>query len=158
MTICGTGHRPNKLGGYGKPAFEKLVSIAKRFLETTRPDRVISGMALGWDQALAVAAIRCRPRIPVAAYIPFEGQESMWPEESQAYYRKILSFCETIYVVCEGGYSPSSMQKRNEAMVNDSDLVVAMWDGTSGGTGNCIRYSTKKGKEIVNLYQQYAKQ
>jgi hypothetical protein len=29
MIIAGTGHRPDKLGGYGDEVFNKLVSLAK---------------------------------------------------------------------------------------------------------------------------------
>ena len=32
------------------------------------------------------------------------------------------------------------------------DLVLAFWDGSSGGTGNCVRYAGKVGKPIENLW------
>lgn len=153
MTVSGTGHRPDKLGGYSKPAFEGLVDLASWWLQRNPVDHVISGMALGWDQALAVAAIRLD--IPVCAYVPFEGQESRWPESSQTYYRKILRKCHHISIICEGGYSREAMQIRNERMVDDSDVVLALWDGSSGGTGNCIRYATRTKAEIVNLWDVY---
>lgn len=153
MIVCGTGHRPDKLGGYSKSVFEDLVSLASWWLVRNEIGHVISGMALGWDQALAVAAIR--HGIPVAAYIPFEGQESRWPEASQTYYRKILKKCHRIHIVCSGGYSAAAMQTRNERMVDDSDVVLALWDGSSGGTGNCVRYAVRKKARIVNLWDVY---
>lgn len=55
MILAVTGHRPNKLGGYSKQAYRKLVKIAEVNLKKLNPDKVISGMALGWDQALAQA-------------------------------------------------------------------------------------------------------
>jgi hypothetical protein len=57
LIVAGTGHRPDKLGGYSDDAFNLLVKIAKHWLEMNKPTRVISGMALGWDQALATAAV-----------------------------------------------------------------------------------------------------
>jgi len=30
-----------------------------------------------------------------------------------------------------------------------SDMVAAFWDGSSSGTGNCVRYARKVGKKIV---------
>ena len=57
MNVAGTGHRPNKLGGYDDDIYQRLVTLAMTYLEETRPKRVISGMALGWDQALAEAAV-----------------------------------------------------------------------------------------------------
>lgn len=46
-------------------------------------------------------------------------------------------------------YKPYLMQVRNEYMVNLADKVIAVWDGTSGGTGNCVAYAKKKEKEII---------
>jgi hypothetical protein len=35
-------------------------------------------------------------------------------------------------------------------------LVIALWDGSTGGTRNCIDYAQRKQIEIVNAWQ-YAK-
>jgi len=43
------------------------------------------------------------------------------------------------------------MQKRNEWMVDHSDYVIAVWDGSKGGTGNCVKYAIKQEKEILQL-------
>lgn len=153
MTICGTGHRPNKLGGYGRPVLDRLIAVAHAWLEANRPDVVISGMALGWDQALAVAAIRLK--IPTHAYIPCVGQESMWPEKSQKFYHKILERCAFQRTVHPDTFTPVCMQWRNEAMVDAADTVLALWDGSPGGTGNCIRYAKQKKKPIVNLWEAF---
>lgn len=152
MTLSGTGHRPNKLGGYGTPAFEELVALASWYLRTHPADVVISGMALGWDQALAVAALRIG--IPVHAFVPCEGHSSNWPDESQRYYAKILKRCAVVSIA-PVPYTPAAMMKRNKDMVDSSDVVLALWDGSAGGTGNCVRYARKAGKPIVNLWDIY---
>jgi uncharacterized phage-like protein YoqJ len=41
------------------------------------------------------------------------------------------------------------MQDRNIWMVDHCDALIAVWDGTSGGTANCVRYAQKVGKPIV---------
>lgn len=41
------------------------------------------------------------------------------------------------------------MQKRNEYMVDHSDKVIAVWDGSKSGTKNCIDYAKKVGKDII---------
>jgi uncharacterized phage-like protein YoqJ len=43
------------------------------------------------------------------------------------------------------------MQKRNEYMVDKCDKLLAVWNGTTGGTHNCIKYAKSKGKEIILL-------
>lgn len=152
-TYCATGHRPNKLGGYTKAARFNLRKLAYDFLKQDTPDRVLSGMALGWDMAWAEAAIALG--IPTIAAVPFKGQEKMWPKESQDRFNTILNGCSEIVVVSEGDYKPYLMQIRNEFMVNQSDKVIALWDGTAGGTGNCIRYANKVCKPVINLYEEY---
>lgn len=36
-------------------------------------------------------------------------------------------------------------------MVDNSDFVIAVWDGTKGGTANCVRYAKKLNKELVAI-------
>lgn len=153
MVICGTGHRPNKLGGYSIEAFERLVSIARNWISENSPSKVISGGALGWDQALAVASIR--EGVFLSIYQPFPSQACKWPESSQRLYKRILNKANSVIAVCDDPYAAWKMQKRNEAMVDDSDIVLAMYDGSVGGTGNCIDYATKQSKKIINLFEFY---
>lgn len=150
MIICGTGHRPTKLGGYGTEASVRLIRVAEAELFRIKPTRVISGMALGWDTALAQAAIKLN--IPFSAYIPFKGQESMWPRKSQDEYHDLLVMASEYIIISEGGYSVEKMQIRNEAMVDACKLVLALWDGTSGGTANCLNYARMIGKPIINCH------
>jgi len=148
-----TGHRPPKLGGYSDEAFRKLVSIARDYFVAYPPKLIISGMALGWDQAVARAAIELN--IPWEAAVPFKGQEKAWPWQSQQRYNAMLSKATSIVVVSDGGYAAWKMQKRNEYMVDKSSYILAMWDLSSGGTANCIRYARERGKPYINLYNRY---
>lgn len=153
MIISATGHRPNKLGGYTHAAFNKLCEVARSYLLEQRPTAVISGLALGWDQAWAMAALELA--IPVHGAIPFEGQESQWPESSRLLWRGIVSQCAGVTYVCEPGYAPWKMQKRNEWMVARCHRVAALWDGSSGGTGNCVRYAEAYPRPIDNLWERF---
>lgn len=149
MIICGTGHRPPKLGGYGDDVLKKLFNLAKDWLSKNTVDKVISGVALGWDTALALASIKLG--IPLVSAVAFQGQESKWPKESQERFHKILKSSEVV-IVSEGGYAPQKMQIRNEWMVNNSDKVLALFNGSKGGTYNCINYAKEKGVEVINLW------
>lgn len=153
VVYSATGHRPDKLGGYSKEVFLRLMNLAENFLEKDRPDAIISGMALGWDTAWAEAGLN--QGIPVIAAVPFLGQEKMWPKQSQDHYQEILKNCVDIIYVCDKGYAPWKMQVRNEYMIDNSHKVIALWNGSTGGTGNCIKYAQQKDREIVNLWDQY---
>jgi uncharacterized phage-like protein YoqJ len=167
VIICGTGHRPDKLGGYGKEVTKALISVAipalweltKEHTHESIISTVISGGALGWDQALAHAALE--KQYTLHMYLPFKDFDSKWPEASRKELEylcisaKDYSWEDPVKYICEPGYAPWKMQKRNEAMVDAADVVLAMWNGSSGGTGNCIKYAKKVGKPIVNLWDKY---
>jgi uncharacterized phage-like protein YoqJ len=151
-----TGHRPEKLGGYSPQVQAKLVAFAKSFLYP-RKDMILlcySGMALGWDQAVAEACVDLS--IPFAAAIPFLGQESTWPESSQRHYHDLVKAAATVVYVCDEGFAGWKMQKRNEYMVDNCHALIGLWDGTPGGTANCIKYAVKKGVVNVNLWSDWS--
>lgn len=153
--ICGTGHRPNKLGGYGPDVFARLVDLATKAIKKYQPSSVISGVALGWDMALASAAIDLG--VPFTAAVPFEGQETRWPETNRSIYRQSLSKATKVVYVCDPGYAAWKMQRRNEWMVDNASLVLALWDGSPGGTGNCAEYAHRIAKPVVNLWESWIK-
>jgi uncharacterized phage-like protein YoqJ len=157
MKIAGTGHRPEKLGGYADEAYERVFLVGQQYLVQTKPELIISGMALGWDTALAEAAFFLGT--PFHAYIPFEGQERKWPAKAQRLYRNLLKHAAKV-VNCGGeGYAGWKMHNRNECMVNElgpDDRLVALWNGDrEGGTYNCIQYAEKQGVQWVNLWGQF---
>lgn len=154
MIVAGTGHRPDKLGGYHAAVAEQLATLACETLQLLKPVRVISGMALGWDTALAVAAHRLG--VPFSAYVPFVGQESKWPRASQDSYHKLLKRAQCVEVIAPGGYSSAAMQQRNERMVDDCDLLLALWNGTPGGTANCVRYAERAERLTLNVWPLWA--
>lgn len=154
MIIAGTGHRPHTLGGYGDDVFKRLVRLAEHAVLFYNPTVVISGMALGWDMALAEAAITLD--IPLHAYVPFEGQANRWPPASQAQYQRLLAGAHTTVVCSPGGFSAAAMQRRNERMVDDCQLLLALWNGSSGGTANCMRYAEQRERKHFNLWSMWS--
>jgi len=154
LVIAGTGHRPEKLGGYGEDVFLRLCHVASEALIRLSPTRVISGMALGWDQALAQAATEWH--IPFVAAVPFKGQEAMWPAASQKYYHELLRKAESVVYVSKPPYTFRKMQERNEYLANECDKMLALWDGSGGGTANCLQYARLIAhKPIENVWDQW---
>lgn len=152
--IAVTGHRPDKLGGYDRDTFDWLRYYADRVLAEIKPSGVITGMAQGWDQAVASAAML--KHVPFYAYVPCTGQETVWPEPAQIRYRSLLKRAADVIVVTPGSYTPHAMHARNEAMVDalpDTGKLVALYDGSpTGGTAACVRYAVRTGVTIVNVW------
>ena len=149
MIVSFTGHRPDKLGGYKlpNPTYSFVCQRIEETLRDLRPTKVVSGMALGVDQWAAHIAHKLG--IPFIAAVPFEGQDRVWPAASRAIYKKLIELASEVVIVTPGGYSSAKMQARNEWMVNYCDKLIAIWDGTSGGTGNCVKYAQSLNKEII---------
>lgn len=153
FVLAATGHRPDKLGGYAPDVLERLTDLARASLVELNPDEVIVGMALGWDTAVALAAIDLA--IPFIAAVPFAGQERMWPKESQDRFHSILKQAKEVVIVSPGGYSPWKMQVRNEWMVDRCTKLLSLWNGTMGGTKNCVDYALRNGKPTVNVWSSW---
>lgn len=156
LILSATGHRPDKLGGYGQAVLNRLTALAKAALQKYIPDKVISGMALGWDTAVALASIDLQ--IPFIAAIPCEGQDALWPDEAKARYHAILQRAERVVMTGPGGsYAPFKMNIRNEWMVDNCDMVLALFNGSAGGTANCLAYAKSKQVNVVNLWKSWVK-
>lgn len=142
-TVAFTGHRPSKLWNdydlkTGRMQMLKADIIAH--LNLIKAQCIISGMALGIDTLAALIAIE--NDIPLTCAIPFKGQESIWPTESQDTYNKILAYPKaSIEIISPGGYTSAKMQVRNQWMVHHCDILIGVWDGTPGGTANCVGYA-----------------
>ncbi len=152
--VAGTGHRPNKLGGYGKEIKDKLNRLAIVALEEQQPSFVVSGMALGWDTALAFAARELQ--LPLCAAVPFRGQESRWPLQARKEYQGLLEYATDVVICSDGGYSPEKMKIRNRAMTDAADVLLALWDGShNSGTGHCVQYAISLNKPVINFYKRF---
>ncbi len=141
LVIGFTGHR--KFAGDVK----QLTEVIKTILKKNSPTKCITGMALGFDTIAAEICIDLE--IPFVAAVPFEGQDNVFPQESKDKYKEILSKAKLVKLVSEGGYSIEKFQLRNEYIVDNCDLLVACYDGTPGGTKNCIDYAIKKSLPTV---------
>ena len=149
-----SGHRPNRLGGYGQDVDDKLYMTAVSCLEQLKPTLVITGMALGWDQAVARACVSLQ--ISFTAACPFQGQESIWPQASRERYRELLDKAMHIEYVSPPPYRPHKLMLRNQWMIDHSDECLALWDGTqSGGTFECLQYAMVCGKPLLNAWDMF---
>lgn len=156
MKVCVTGHRPNKMYGYNiyNDQWEKLKEYFKIFLVGTHCEEAITGMALGVDTVFALAVLELKEEgydIKLHCAIPCRNHSCKWLKESVDLYNEILSKADTVKLVSDTEYNSFVMQRRNEYMVDLADIVLAVWDGTSGGTANCVAYAKKKNKEIFRF-------
>lgn len=144
--IAFTGHRPHKISDA-----KAIIARIRDFLEhqlSLHPDLlVISGGALGVDQYAAKICIDLD--IPFKLILPFPVAvlTSRWSNNCREYLRYLMHHAEkTSYIQQE--FSMAGYQRRNEVMVNHCNLLCAVFNGSSGGTANCINYARSVGTAI----------
>ncbi len=158
--IVGTGHRPQKLGGYGELTRALLNRVAIDWLRHLAPRGVISGLAQGWDSALIEACWKLG--LPYVACAPFKGQESKWPGGAQYRYHQYVERATRFIICSPGEYSAKKMHLRNERMIDlalkdgpSHALILSLWDGSEGGTKNCLDYAQEKEIAVINVWKHY---
>lgn len=142
-----TGHRSQKLGGFGVNPIAARVQAHLRETLTALHGRIpnlhgLTGMALGCDQWYAELCVSLH--IPYTAFIPFQGQERLWPAPSQAQYRALL--VQAMAIQCPALEASRlsaheirrALLDRNTAMVRQSHAAIAVWDGQPSGTGDAV--------------------
>jgi uncharacterized phage-like protein YoqJ len=163
ITIAATGHRPDKLGGWKAfetpEAWSKLGEFAKNEIERLgRPDHKklgITGMAPGWDLAAGMGFMLLK--IPYIAAIPFEGHADAYDPKTltRVIYDLVLAGAADTVVTSPGGFENYKYQVRNRWMVDRATVMLALHDGTRGGTFNCVQYAREKHKPIVNAWSRW---
>jgi len=113
----------------------------------------LCGMAQGCDLYACECVLELKqrhPEVTVEAAIPCPSQANAWSEAEQARYRRLLARCDYETVV-SAAYSPSCMQRRDRYMVDHASLLIAMFDGSPGGTRYTIEYAMRRGLDVVDL-------
>ena len=80
--------------------------------------------------------------------IPCETQAVKWNERDREIYYDLIAKCDK-ETLLQQNYTSDCMQKRNEYMVDNSDYVIAVWNGKPSGTGNTVKYAKKKNKLVL---------
>lgn len=179
IKICYTGHRPELLGGYdwnterNLKIFKRLLEDALNFIQSQTDNhfKVYFGGALGIDQMAFTAWLYIQEnvklqnvKIELILCIPFTNYDSKWLSQTDKdrLRHQIKVADKVIYVDTEPGYEckyipvgeyhVSKNHIRNNYMIDNVDVVFAVWNGQKeGGTASCVRYAQKKGKQIIIL-------
>lgn len=157
-TLCFTGHRPQKLKGFNVEDNLELLKVLKQqiisFIDEYGVTTFISGMALGidmWAARIVLSLKKQYPHIKLVAAVPCSKQYARWQNSSIREWHGIVERADKVVYVSDEPYTRWCMQKRNEWMVDHSQYVISVWDGTNGGTKNCIDYSCKKSVQVWNI-------
>lgn len=153
-----TGHRPQNLPFRFNESDRRCatlknalrVEIEKQITENN-VSHFITGMALGVDTYAAEIVLELKkkyPTITLEAAIPCEEQALKWRKKDRDRYFSLVEQCDKETLLSHH-YTAECMMKRNKYMIDNSDVIIAVWDGTPSGTGKTVAYAKSQGKMLV---------
>ena len=159
LACCFTGYRPNKFPftfGEGEEYLDLENKLIKEIFSLPEENCLTfyTGMAMGFDILAAELVLllksRSNKKIKLVCCLPFKEQQKGWDPHWQERYENIMQQADEAVLISDHYYKGCYF-KRNEFMVDNSDIVLTFFDGTPGGTAQTLRYATKKGRRIINL-------
>ncbi len=152
---CFTGHRPSKMNmteNEIKPLLEKAIdnAIAEGYVT------FITGMAGGtdiWAAEIVLDRKLGNEDIHLICALPHPGFESRRSMAEKERFNNILANADLVKMVNEH-YFTGCYQVRNEWMVDRSNLVIAVWNGSKSGTKNTVDYAKRKEIRVINVLSE----
>lgn len=158
-TCCFTGHRAEKLPWKYNERDGRCLALKLRIADALVSlyaagfRHFICGMASGCDLYFGEAVVALReenPDVTFEAAIPFEGQADAWPKKQRFRYFRLAEECDS-QTVLHSHYTPNCMMDRNRYMVDHSSALLAIYNGSPGGTMKTMLYAMRNGVEIIQL-------
>ena len=158
QSCCFTGHRAEKLPWTSEDdprclALKQRLWDSLTALYASGVRHFICGMATGCDMYFgeAVVALRAeRPDVTLEAAIPFEGQSRRWDERTRRRYYRLAEECDR-QTLLHHNYTPDCMMDRNRYMVDHAGVLLAVYNGSPGGTRATMLYAMRQGLEIIEI-------
>ena len=156
---CFTGHRPAKLPWRYNEDDIRCVALKRRMMDAVEAAyeegyrHFICGMAMGCDLYFCECVLALRERhadVTIEAAIPCPTQPDAWPTDVRHRYLQMVAACDYETLVSDR-YSSSCMQRRDRYMVDHASLLIAAFDGSTGGTRYTLEYAMRRGLDIVDL-------
>lgn len=157
-TVSFTGHRSQKLPW----GFDEENNRCKKMKDTLRSeiikviergyDTFLSGMALGFDMICVETLLELKKQYSetrIIGAIPCRTQDIKWSFKDRQRYRNLLSHLDGVRCIYDCYTGAECMLERNRYMVNNSSLMIALFNGQPGGTKFTIDYARRQGLEVI---------
>lgn len=155
---CFAGPWPTSLpfgGDEESPACMRLKQLLKEqavhMIEAYGVTHFISSADLGVGQYAAEIVIELKKEylgITLECVISSEKQAEYWSIAQRERYFTIVEQCDE-ETLSQHHYTRDCKRKRMEYMVNQSDYILAVWNGGPGGTRSLLSLARSKGNPVV---------
>ena len=149
---CFTGSR-NLEGLDIRELTQKLNDTLEDLIENGGYTDFRTGGARGFDTLAALCVLKMKhkyPHIKLHLLLPCTGPDKFFSENERSYYMTTLEYADSCTYVQEE-YSNDAMFNRNRALVDGSDMCIALLRRLGGGTYQTVRYAKKQKVEVKNL-------
>lgn len=110
----------------------------------------VVGGAVGLDSHAAEFAMSHGIKFSLVLPFPSAVMTKFWSPAQRDVLARSVKQCSKLSVLAPA-YDKMVYQARNVRMVDMSDMLVAFFDGSPGGTANCVRYAASMGKTVVRF-------
>lgn len=155
-SVCFTGHRPEKLATPFSEQSEKICFIKNQLkiqIQAAIDDGYTyfySGVARGVDIFASEIVLSLRSKYPFikhVAVVPYRTQAARWSRDWQLRYDNILDESELCIFLNET-YHRGCLLERNRYLINNTQRVIAVYNGESGGTKYTLEFAKKQNKQL----------
>ena len=136
-----------------KKIFSELEKVLIGLIENEDYIDFRAGGAVGFDTIAAFCVLELKKRYPnikLHLMLPCKNQEKYFDAKERQFYETILERADS-HIYIQEQYTDGVMFKRNRALVDGSDLCVALLLKSYGGTYHTVRYAKRKGVEVRNI-------
>ena len=151
-----TGYRPAKMPFRYNEADPACVALKVELFR--KIERLIgqgyahflSGGAMATDTWAAEAVLDLKAKYPwivLEMVSPFDGQADRWSAECKARHDRLFDEADIVTVISHA-YTKSCLFRRNRYMVENADLLLAVYDGQPGGTAMTVGYAREIGVAV----------
>jgi uncharacterized phage-like protein YoqJ len=117
----------------------------------------ICGGAIGVDSFAAKYAMTHGIKYILILPFPPKVMSKYWNDVQRNTLKETMAKAISVTVLSQV-YDVAYYQKRNISMVDAAQVLIAFFDGSSGGTANCVKYAqSKKGYKIAVYPGPYEK-
>lgn len=150
--VMGTGSRSMRTHPQAQQIWEHLVAYVEMLREQHPNIVLISGMAEGWDEAIARTAIRLD--IPFIAALPnstygeyYWGTKSVLQQNRLPIFQQLVQAAQEVVIVCDRIVVNGTHSNfiRNQWMVTHCDHAL-VYEPTSSGTRDAVGRLRQAGK------------
>lgn len=155
---CFAGPQPKSLtfgGDEESPACMRLKQLLKEqvvhMIEAYGVTHFISSAYLGVGQYAAEIVLDLKkeyPGITLECVISSEKQAEYWSVAQRERYFTIVGQCDT-ETLLQHHYTKDCKRKRIEYMVNQSDYILAVWNGRRGDTRSFLSLARSQGQPVI---------